>query len=854
MGSTLRKLANDPENVFTLQELLDIAGFAGLSADADAILGESDIRILREKAPAYFKQKKLEAEANKKAEEKRKAASIEILEKLIRNNYIFVDGTSLLEPSAEQSIQLMLPLLKKYNKKLYIPYSVLMQMSAWAEDHSQPDRAELCMKRGRALKKLQEQGIVEIRKFFDENNPARDLITACSHFRLQQPLLVLTQDKKLATDLIRLNYQRAANGKNITIKCINKHGYLSNVIERQGKGFYICDKVREEPDYQLSVSYLPKADDYVYDSPECSGAIRLNEEIGSGGEGTIYKTNTSYVAKIYKEECCTAYRQEKLCRMIEAGLEYRGICFPISMLYNQYGEFVGYLMMKAKGYSIQNSIFRKQLFLKKLPGWKKEDLVQCAITILYNFKYLHDKNILVGDINPNNILVESPLNVYFVDTDSYQINDLPCPVGFPLFTAPELHQKYRNGELRSYSEIMRTKKNEYFAVATLLFQLMLPGKPPYTQQGGDNVVDNILQMKFPYPLKEQHGRNVPDGTWRYIWSNLTHRMKNNFHMVFDGKDIKSDFNIEERIDTDQWIVEMREYHRILKNWQKELDLDPETTEVDPESLKLYPVRLKHQRGVKYIVCRGEDCGKELPEEQMRAGFCPDCQKKGEKLQCIICDNEFIFTNYEKYFRGFHRPITCPSCRRKKEEIYKSFTCKTPGCYNKVEVTYGTYAYLKKNNYSLPKWCPSCRKLNEQRKEFKNQKSAKNMNTSKQMYNADEKATNKAESDSQEGCFITTAICEYLGKSDDCRELTDFRYFRDHWLQFQEGGMQQIKEYYECAPELVQLMHNSPDYAHICEILWSDFLSPCQKMIYMNQFEECRAHYQSMVDYLRMALL
>ena len=120
---------------------------------------------------------------------------------------------------------------------------------------------------------------------------------------------------------------------------------------------------------------------------------------------------------------------------------------------------------EAKGYSIQSSIFRKPLFMKKLPHWTKADLVQCAITILYKIKYLHDNNILIGDINPNNFLVVSPQEVYLVDTDSFQINDLPCPVGFPLFTAPEIHQLHRQGKFSDYSEIMRTRKNEYFAVA-----------------------------------------------------------------------------------------------------------------------------------------------------------------------------------------------------------------------------------------------------------------------------------------------------------------------------------------------------------------------------------------------------
>ena len=32
-----------------------------------------------------------------------------------------------------------------------------------------------------------------------------------------------------------------------------------------------------------------------------------------------------------------------------------------------------------------------------------------------------------------------------------------------------------------------------------------------------------------------------------------------------------------------------------------------------------------------------------------------------------------------------------------------------------------------------------------------------------------------------GCFVTTAVCDSFGKSDDCYELTAFRAFRDNWL-------------------------------------------------------------------------
>lgn len=45
-----------------------------------------------------------------------------------------------------------------------------------------------------------------------------------------------------------------------------------------------------------------------------------------------------------------------------------------------------------------------------------------------------------------------------------------------------------------------------------------------------------------------------------------------------------------------------------------------------------------------------------------------------------------------------------------------------------------------------------------------------------------------------GCYITTAVCEFYGKPDDCYELTEFRKFRDEWLALQPDGELLIKNY------------------------------------------------------------
>ncbi|MBQ5927335.1 MAG: hypothetical protein IIX01_05380 [Clostridia bacterium] len=41
-----------------------------------------------------------------------------------------------------------------------------------------------------------------------------------------------------------------------------------------------------------------------------------------------------------------------------------------------------------------------------------------------------------------------------------------------------------------------------------MFMIMLPGKPPYSQQGGGNPVQNIISMDFSYPFGENSNKTV----------------------------------------------------------------------------------------------------------------------------------------------------------------------------------------------------------------------------------------------------------------------------------------------------------------------------------------------------------
>lgn len=176
-------------------------------------------------------------------------------------------------------------------------------------------------------------------------------------------------------------------------------------------------------------------------------------------------------------------------------------------------------------------------------------------------------NIIVGDINALNILVETNGKIWFVDTDSYQIENFPCPVGTVNFTAPEIQGK-------DYANFIRTKNHELFAIATMIFMILFPGKPPYSQQGGESQSDNIKKMNFPYWCSEKSEVNPPEGSWNFIWSHLTAKVKENFCMTFKNNQRK---NIED------WLEVLKKYKWAIENSYSTDELFPDGFPIrDPE--------------------------------------------------------------------------------------------------------------------------------------------------------------------------------------------------------------------------------------------------------------------------------
>lgn len=100
-----------------------------------------------------------------------------------------------------------------------------------------------------------------------------------------------------------------------------------------------------------------------------------------------------------------------------------------------------------------------------------------------------------------------------------------------------------------------------------------------------------------------------------------------------------------------------------------------------------------------------------------------------------------------------------------------------------------------------------------------------------------------------GCFITTAICEFDGKPDDCEELATLRGFRDGVLLKSESGAEMVKHYYDVAPAIVAALNRLPESERVSAYteLRDQFLRPCLEALRAHAPQRAVDTYAAMVN-------
>lgn len=100
-----------------------------------------------------------------------------------------------------------------------------------------------------------------------------------------------------------------------------------------------------------------------------------------------------------------------------------------------------------------------------------------------------------------------------------------------------------------------------------------------------------------------------------------------------------------------------------------------------------------------------------------------------------------------------------------------------------------------------------------------------------------------------GCFLTSACVEYMGKADDCEELTVLRSFRDNYLKDTTEGNELVEQYYEVAPKIVEHINVSEKKERYYKYIYS-VVTNCIKLISENNYGAALSEYKNMVAGLK----
>jgi serine/threonine protein kinase len=246
--------------------------------------------------------------------------------------------------------------------------------------------------------------------------------------------------------------------------------------------------------------------------------IALGNELGRGGEATVYTTRTSSQAvKIYHKP--SEEKKRKLELMIArppvdptAKASHISIAWPTGLVKNEAGDVIGFtmpLVNTTKAIPL-HQLYNPKVRRQRAPGITWQYLVRIARNLSAVVAALHDKGYVIGDLNESNVLVTDRALVTLVDCDSVQARDgktiYRCTVGKGEYTPPELQGKV-------FEKINRSKHHDAFGLSVLLFLLLMEGVHPfsgvYTLEGDPpGLLENIRSKHSAY-LQSKEFKPMP---------------------------------------------------------------------------------------------------------------------------------------------------------------------------------------------------------------------------------------------------------------------------------------------------------------------------------------------------------
>jgi DNA-binding helix-hairpin-helix protein with protein kinase domain len=236
-------------------------------------------------------------------------------------------------------------------------------------------------------------------------------------------------------------------------------------------------------------------------------SITLVKQLANSGEGEIWRTNVAgYLAKLYHD--LDLNRIRKLEVMIanppkdpNAHIKHTSFAWPKSLLQDAKGQTIGFLMPQIVDSVEIIDVYNPRRRQAIVPGFNWLYLHATAVNVASIISAIHRAGYVLGDIKPQNILVNNQALASIIDTDSFQVKDpetkgiYRCPVGSEGFTPPELLD-------RDLGATDQTEIHDRFRLGVIIYLLLFgdhPFKGKWTGKGDSPEPNELLRQGFwPY--------------------------------------------------------------------------------------------------------------------------------------------------------------------------------------------------------------------------------------------------------------------------------------------------------------------------------------------------------------------
>ena len=282
--------------------------------------------------------------------------------------------------------------------------------------------------------------------------------------------------------------------------------------------------------------------------------LTLGRRLGAGREGEVHQVTNrpgkavKLISPANPDAAATAAKLEIMVKNpppATATRAYR-IAWPTALVARETpgGPTTGYLMpvLDPAVYRPVGAYFnparRRGLTDQRKRGYSYLNLLAIARNLAGAVAALHRHHVVIGDLNSRNVLATDRGRVAIIDADSFQITDQASGlthrglVGTPEYTPPRLQG-------RDFADVDRTQQDDLFALAIMLYQLLVQGSHPHagtqpqTASPEDaNIAGRIALGRFAHDTSST-GEAAATANTGLIWKDLP--LKKQFKAAFQER-------------------------------------------------------------------------------------------------------------------------------------------------------------------------------------------------------------------------------------------------------------------------------------------------------------------------------